>query len=578
MSNEPPFDDEIEVFSSDAPPAFTMVPEWITYSDLKPAQRDFWTVLASCVNHGRPDNRVWPAGPELADAMKIKNPDQLKPYREALQSIGAVVITEKRYQNGMRRRYVYDVRFHPPKDYTGPRTRQEWLARRSERLAAQAAAEAADTAAFEATNQGETAGQPGTPKNGGAGPSKNRGAGASENGGAGTPENGGAKPDQQKPDQQKPQTALAARSAGDGRRPSTGSSARGTSSGSAAANGAGAPNRTSARSGREVLVTAEVQCVLEAFPDALREALVRKVRTDRPKTVIQAIEKQLAGGGLVQAKLLGNRVARRWVTHGYTKHYAEGTLTRPVGAVLAMLKPGPCPEPRCEDGKLDDGNPCRNCIEREKNHRADKERERRARAQEKEAELRRRACPYCKEDRGTAGQPCGGCAGVIDSSKRDAAAFVDQAVSAYRAQAGADDQAAAAFRARVIEGIENARQVAAAEGADALGQALAVRLAANDTLLGQALVAQLAAEDGAREQSGPTQQAAAEENMALAAGTDRPDPSLTIAIPAQEPWVADHCPGHENTGCPWDKPAVGTEGLCARCLIEAVKKQPAHIG
>ncbi|MFF8387846.1 helix-turn-helix domain-containing protein [Streptomyces kanasensis] len=562
MTDEPVFDDEIEVFSSDAPPLFTMVPEWITYSDLKPAQRDFWTVLASCVNHGRPDNRVWPAGPELADAMKIKNPDQLKPYREALQSIGAVVITEKRYQNGMRRRYVYDVRFHPPKDYTGPRTRQEWLARRSERLAAQAAAEAADTAAFEATNQGETAGQPGTPKNRGAGTPKSRGAGASENGGAGTPENGGAKPDQQKPDQQKPQTALAARSAGDGRRPSTGSSARETSSGSAAAGGAGAPNRTSARSG-EVLVTAEVQRVLEGFPDALREALVRKVRTDRPKTVIQAIEKQLAGGGMAQAKLLGDRVARRWVTHGYTKHCAEGTLTSPVGAVVAMLQPGPCPEPRCEDGELDDGNPCRSCIEREKDRRADKERERKARAQEREAEFRRRACPHCKEDWGTAGQTCGDCAGAIASSKRDVAAFVDQAVSAYRARTGGDDQAAAAFRTHVMEGIEQARRAAAREGADVLGQALAVRLAADDY---------------AREQNRLAQQAAVEENVALAAAADRPDHGLGVAIPAQEPWAGDHCPGHENTGCPWDKPAVGTDGLCARCRIEAVKKQPAHIG
>ncbi|MFI7396237.1 helix-turn-helix domain-containing protein [Streptomyces tendae] len=357
--------------------------------------------------------------------------------------------------------------------------------------------------------------------------------------------------------------APSARSAGNGRQAPTGSSARGTSSGSAAANGAGAPNRTSARSGREVLVTAEVQRVLEGFPDALREALVRKVRTDRPKTVIQAIEKQLAGGGLAQAKLLGDRVARRWVTHGYTKHYAEGTLASPVGAAVAMLQPGPCPEPRCEDGELDDGNPCRSCIERDKNRRADQERERKARAEQREAEFRRRACPYCKEDRGTAGQPCGDCAGAIASSKRDAAAFVEQAVARYRARTGGDDQAAAAFRTHVVEGIEQARQAAAARGADVLGQALAVRLAADDY---------------AREQDRLRQQPAAEENVALAAGTDRPDPGLGVAIPAQEPWAGDHCPGHESTGCPWDKPAVGTDGLCARCRIEAVKKQPAHIG
>ncbi|MYS37582.1 helix-turn-helix domain-containing protein [Streptomyces sp. SID4920] len=362
--------------------------------------------------------------------------------------------------------------------------------------------------------------------------------------------------------------APSARSAGNGRQAPTGSSARGTSSGSAAADGAGAPNRTSARSGREVLVTAEVQRVLEGFPDALREALVRKLRTDRPKTVIQAIEKQLAGGGLAQAKLLGDRVARRWVRHGYTKHYAEGTLSSPVGAAVAMLQPGPCPEPRCEDGELDDGNPCRSCMEREKDRRADKERERKARAEQKEAEFRRRACPHCRVDRGTAGQPCAGCAGVIASSERDAAAFVEEAVSAYRAQTGVDGQEAAGFRAHVIEGLRQARQAAVDQGADVLGQALAVRLAANDSLLGQALVAQLAADDPG----------VVEERVdALDAGAERPDPSPQPAIPVQEPWAGQRCSGHNGAGCPWDKPSVGTDGLCVRCLSEVVRKQLAPL-
>ncbi|MEU9480785.1 helix-turn-helix domain-containing protein [Streptomyces sp. NPDC048191] len=559
MTDDPVFDDEHEVYSSDAPPAFTMVPEWITYSDLKPAQREFWTVLASCVNHDRPDNRVWPAGPELADAMRIKNPDQLKPYREALQSIGAVVIKEKRYANGMRRRYVYDVRFHPPKDYTGPRTRQEWLARRKERLAAAAAAESADTAAFEAANPDETAGQPGTPKNSGAGAPKNEGTGTPENGGAGAPENGGAKPDQHQPDQHQPQTAPSARSAGNGRRPSTGSSARGTSSGSAAASGAEAPNGKSARSGREVLVTPEVQLVLEAFPDALREALLSKARTDRPKTVIKAIEEQLAGGGLVQARKLGARVARRWVTHGYTNHHAAGRLTSPVGATVAMLKPGPCPDPRCEDGEFDDGSPCRACIERDKNYRADRDRERKATAAQKEAEARRRGCPHCQLDRGTAGQPCEDCTRTIASVEREAAAFVEQALTEHRAQTAGDDQAAAAFRAYVTEGVEQARKTAAAQGADVLGQALAARVAADGFVQEQKRLRERGVEQ-----------------VALAAPADRPDPAPEVGIPAQAHWQGDRCPGHDRTGCPWDRPAVGYDGLCTRCRTVLVQKEPAH--
>ncbi|MEW2615165.1 helix-turn-helix domain-containing protein [Streptomyces sp. NPDC047880] len=353
--------------------------------------------------------------------------------------------------------------------------------------------------------------------------------------------------------------APSARSAGNGRRPSTGSSARGTSSGSAAASGAEAPNGKSARSGREVLVTPEVQLVLEAFPDALREALVSKARTDRPKTVIKAIEEQLAGGGLDQARRLGARVARRWVTHGYTKHHAAGRLTSPVGATVAMLKPGPCPDPRCEDGELDDGAPCRACIEREKNYRADRERERKAAAAEKEAEARRRACPHCQLDRGTAGQPCEDCTRAIASTERDAADFVEQALADHRALSAGDDQAAAAFFTYVTEGVEQARKAAAAQGADALGQALAARVAA----------------DGfAREQKRLRERGV--EQVALAAPADRPDPVPEVGIPAQAHWQGDRCPGHDRTGCPWDRPAVGFDGLCTRCRTVLVQKEPAH--
>ncbi|MFE4264601.1 helix-turn-helix domain-containing protein [Streptomyces sp. NPDC056883] len=356
--------------------------------------------------------------------------------------------------------------------------------------------------------------------------------------------------------------APSARSAGNGRQAPTGSSARASSSGSAAADGAAAPNRKVARSGREVLVTPEVQHVLASFPDALREALVAKVRSDRPKTVIQAIEKQLAEGGLDQARVLGNRVARRWVTHGYTQHYAEGTLTSPVGATVAMLKPGPCPEPRCEDGELDDGNPCRSCMEREKDRRAAKELEKKLRAQEKEAEIRRRVCPHCREDRGTAGQPCGECAGAIASSKRDTNTYVEQAVADYLARTG-DDQAAAAFRTHVTERIEQVRSSARGRGANLLGQALEMRLAAYGF---------------ASDQGKLREHAATEQNVALAAGTDRPDLGLVVSIPAQQPQIGDRCPGHDASGCRWDKAAVGTDGLCTRCRIEAEKKQPAQVG
>ncbi|GHH26081.1 helix-turn-helix domain-containing protein [Streptomyces rubradiris] len=554
---------EVGVYSSDAPPLFTMVPEWITYSDLKAAHKQFWTVLASCVNRERPDNLVWPAGPELADAMGIKKPEQLKPYREALESIGAIVPDLKRYANGMRQRYVYDVRFHPPADYTGPRSRTEWLARRKKRLAAEAAAEAADTSAFES----ETAGQAGTPKNGGTGTPKTRGAGAPKSGRAGAPETGGAKQDEGKPDEQQPNTAPSARSAGNGRRPTTGSRARGTSSGSAAANGATAPKRRSAaRSSREVLVTPEVQAVLEAFPDALREALVTTAGSDRPRTVVKAIEQQLvsSGGGLAQARKLGKRVARRWVTHGYTQRHAAGTLKSPVGATLAMLKPGPCPRPDCEDGELEDGTPCRTCIQREKDRRAKIEQDRQAKAAAREAEARRRACPHCGKDRGTDGQPCADCSQTLASLDRDTAVFLDQALARHLTMTSEGDPVTADdLREHLTQVVIKARQQAAAEGLGAIGQALAGRLAADGLATGKIPIRRLAAK---------------EQRVVLGAPADRPDPAPEVRIPAQAPRSDGKCPGPDGQGCPHNHDFVGFEtGLCFRCRAAIVNgAAPSH--
>ncbi|MFD3821850.1 helix-turn-helix domain-containing protein [Streptomyces sp. NPDC058625] len=551
--SEPAFDEDFDVISSDGPLPFTMVPEWITYSGVKSAHRELWTVLASCVNHGRKDNRVWPTQAELADAMGLKKPDQLKPYRESLEAIGAVVLTEKRYQGGMRRRYVYDIRFRPPQGYDGPLTRQEWLARRNARLAAAAQAEQSDTEAFEL----EATGHRGAPKNGGTGAPEYGGARPARNGGARTPDNGGAKPDQHQPDQRERQTAPSARSAGNGRRPSAGSSTREMSSGSAAANGAEAQNHRSVRSGREgQLVTKEVQVVLEAFPDTLSEALRGTARFNWPKTLLKAIEQQLADGGLVQARRLGGRVARRWVTHGYMEHHTAGTLTSPIGAAVAMLKPGPCPDPRCEDGEFfDDGSLCRACIERDKNRRADRERDRKAAAAEKEAEARRRACPHCKEDRGTVGQPCEKCLRVLASTERDTAALIDQALTYYLARAGKEgDQAAAAdFREYLTAEVARARRLAVAEGAEVLGQALAARLAAD------ALARKYRA---SRNQPG-----AQGREAVLAERAERPAPEGHAVISPRTSLHDRWCPGPDGTGCPESRHAVGYDGggLCVRC-------------
>ncbi|WP_281912307.1 helix-turn-helix domain-containing protein [Streptomyces olivaceus] len=550
--SEPEFDDLVGVGSSDAPPLFTMVPEWITYSGIKAAHRTLWTVLASCVNHDRPDNLAWPTQDEIADAMGLKKPEQLAPYRQALEGLGAIEVTEKRYQGGMRRRYIYDVRFRPPQGYTGPLSRQEWLQRRKARLAVAAEAEERDTAAFEQEN----AGQDGPPKNRGAGGPKNEGSGPAKNGGARAPSNGGAKQDQQQPDQQQPETAPSARSAGDGRRPSTGSSARRKSSGSAAGNGTDAPKK-SPRSRREGLVTREVKIVLDAFPEALLEALTAKAGSGRPRTVIKAIEDQLAGGGIT-AKTLGQRVARRWVTHRYTEHYTAGTLTSPVGATLAMLKPGPCPDPRCEDGKFNDGSVCPSCIERDKDRAAAREQQQAVAAAEKEAAVRRRACPLCRIDRGTAGQVCGECTTSLASTEQAIAIFLDQAVSNHLALADpcGGQVEAADIRDQLVKQVDEARAWAASEGADALGEALAGRLTAERLVKAETL---------------PTATEQTPEAPPLPTTADQPVPEPGVDIPAQGPRRRRDCPGPDNQGCPGSRLAVGLDGngLCARCRVVA---------
>ncbi|MGP4001711.1 hypothetical protein [Streptomyces sp. 8N706] len=447
----------IEVISSDAPAPFTMVPEWVIYSPLKPAQRMFYCVLASCVNHGRSDRTVWPAGPELADAMGLSNPDQLKSYRQALQSIGAVSIREVRYAKGMRRRYVYDVRFHPPEGYQGPRSRQEWLARRAAQRAGSASAKDRDPAAFEASGEGKSAGRPGPPENRGAGPPKN--------GGAGTPKNGGAKPDQPKPDQLKPQTAPSARSAGERRRPSTGSRGTGLSGGCAAQDGGRAPRNAKP----EILVRGAVADVVTGFPEPLRAAMRRSAGSGLPRTLVRQIEKELQEA---TPQRLVERVNRRWAAHNYAQLHAAGNLRRPVGAAVAMLRSGPCPDPRCEDGLLEDGSACRACIEREKDRKAGRSRARHLQEAEEPALRGRRGCRLCGEGQALSPTPCRECELVMSAAQERVARAAEEAAAVSPAHLACEAQA------HIREVAERASRRVRAAGANALGQAIAARLAA----------------------------------------------------------------------------------------------------
>ncbi|MFI1801973.1 hypothetical protein ACH427_32225 [Streptomyces sp. NPDC020379] len=131
--------------------------------------------------------------------------------------------------------------------------------------------------------------------------------------------------------------------------------ARGTAGGSAA---------TGKTSSAET-VTAEVVMVAAALPPELTTALERAARTSLPRTVVRAIEAGLRDRTPTQ---LAERITRRWDAHGYANAAlsADGPgLRRPVGVAVALVRPGECPDPSCEDGAvIDSGEACRVCEQR----------------------------------------------------------------------------------------------------------------------------------------------------------------------------------------------------------------------
>ncbi|MEY9878179.1 hypothetical protein ABH931_007706 [Streptacidiphilus sp. MAP12-33] len=110
----------------------------------------------------------------------------------------------------------------------------------------------------------------------------------------------------------------------------------------------------------------DVALVLAALPRELRAAMLETARSEAPKTLVSEIQRQLLGRTTGQ---LVERVGRRWLVHRYAERLAAGELRRPVGAAVAMVRAGACPDPRCEDGVgLDDGRACPRCAERQADH------------------------------------------------------------------------------------------------------------------------------------------------------------------------------------------------------------------
>lgn len=296
------------------------------------------------------------------------------------------------------------------------------------------------------------------------------------------------------------------------------------------------------------LVGHEVQQVLLAFPGSLREAMRATAHTDRPRALVTAVERELR---MVGRHRLVERVGRRWISHGYARLLAEGTLKRPVGAAVAMIKAGPCPNPRCEDGWFEDGAVCRACEEREKDRHVEPAR------RPREAAWAR--CPYCGAELGAGPEPCAGCVRRAEAVREETAALIDSAVRDWEAVPGAS---AAESRAEVESVVARAQADAAEAGAAPAGQALAARLAA----LEEARRAQAAREIGPGDQ------------VRLSARAHRRGHRGGPGIPAQATPGVDRCPGSDGSGCPDGRAAVGSEGLCVRCRTVAVGPKPTMRG
>jgi hypothetical protein len=352
----------------------------MTYSGEPPTTRELYTVLASHVNRDRADNLVWPTLDSLAAIMCFSRRQSLTPHMDRLMEIGAIVRTEQRYgTNDMLRRYVYDVRFNAPPGWTGPLTGAEWYARNPQDVKSSKTA-GQSRGAVGRTSGNEEAPDPDTPVPNDANSTETAGQTDSAvdrtSGGAPDRTSGGAvHPTVTRSTTnniKETQAAPPARAGGDARRATTGSSARATRGGSAASSKTGG-SANSKDGGRVKRMTREQAAAVRTVEALFPADLVKLLPTYRPAVIKDSI---LAGLKDRTPQELGERAARRWVTWGFERdlHSQDGKgIASPVGVVVKLLAPSPdCPNPLCEDKVIiGTGEPCRNCAERKKDHRAD---------------------------------------------------------------------------------------------------------------------------------------------------------------------------------------------------------------
>lgn len=334
-------------------PPYGIKPHWVTFGFSSPANR-LYDLYNAHVDRGRGDLVVWPTLDELAKMMGLSRGDKVTPYMRELETGGAIGVETVTKTGGKGRRYIVTLKVHPPAGFTGPLQTSDWYA--ANRTDKPGKTTMADRA--RGVHSEELAGDEVPPLKGVYLPPAG--------GGDVHPPEGAVSSNHSNHNQNKKNGAPSARSAGDARRASAGSSACDARGGSAAT------GKTS--SSTKAQLTREQAAAVALIEDSLPEGLVEELRGKRlmgrhlPVSVRLAIVTALDGRTPEQ---LVDRVARRWVRHGYAKKLRDGgRIASPLGVVHALVRAGECPDLGCEDGlMLDTGVDCRACEGRKDSHR-----------------------------------------------------------------------------------------------------------------------------------------------------------------------------------------------------------------
>lgn len=449
---------EVEEFEQGRQAPFTMLGDWVAVSGVDPNARAIYWDIKAHVNESRGTGTAWPAREFLALLAGDKQARTMDPYLRQLEAIDAIGAQRERQIAKMRSRNLYKVHDTPPDAWDGPVSHAEvskwlredeggcrqyyvdrkawlkdiedswarikkgekekgakpsapvskaghrawllecrrlWSARRQGHAPAPRSAVQRTTEISQDTSPSGDSPAGADDRSSGSAVERTTQCGTAHLGSAvertGTTSKSNKKEERGE--------ALAARSAGDGRRPSAGSSVR-AREGGFAASGKTSPSPTQPDATRRPAGPKKSSSKKAAHTRAQLDE-VRRVRALLPRelldaegglpdlpTLSEAILTAMGEGRTVEQ--MRDRIWYRWSNHGFADIWAEeGRFEKPVGVAIALVRPlrrgdrFACPDLRCENGAdIDTGAPCRLCEVRIADWKAERARARGQKAAE----------------------------------------------------------------------------------------------------------------------------------------------------------------------------------------------------